>query len=211
MRVITTMVQPGGWHYLQRLSSGQYQRIDGRTYDELVEKVFTFRLQHIELIASGTATKERVSDDLLEWICKRWPRQCTGARGELPVPVAPHQRQSRLGYERPSQRIEDWFRLLATKELGWVDQNTAHTRAKTCIACPLNQQWQTGCGPCNSNIRTKALLIRGSHKSGAESQLRACIGFGWLNEIAVWLEDGFAEATRKIPDKCWKLTEAKNG
>jgi hypothetical protein len=200
MRVITSVVMPSGWHYLQRLESGQYQRIEGRTYDELVDKIFSFRLQHIELVPSGTATRERVSADLLEWICTRWPGQCTGARGELP----PAPRPDRTTYSRPSTRVEDWFKLLSTKNLEWVDQATAYKRAKICIACPLNQQWQTGCGPCNQNIRTKALLLRGSHKLGLEGNLRACLGFGWLNEIAVWLVDGFNEASRKIPEKCWK-------
>jgi hypothetical protein len=98
---------------------------------------------------------------------------------------------------------------LSANSVEWVDQATAHARAKTCMACPLNQGWQTTCGPCNQNIRTKALLFRGSHKLGLESQLRSCIGYGWLNEIAVWLVNGFAEPNRKIPEKCWKLTEAQ--
>lgn len=202
MRVITSVVMPSGWHFLQRLESGQYQRIDGRTYDELAEKVFQFRLQHIELVPSGTATTERVAQDLLTWICTRWPTQCTGARGELPpAPPVPFK-----GYVRPVNRVEDWFKLLSTKSLEWVDQATAHKRAKICMSCPLNQSWQTGCGPCNQNIRTRTLLLRGSHKLGLESQLRACLGYGWLNEISVWLVDGFAQADRKIPPRCWKLT-----
>jgi hypothetical protein len=201
MRVITSVVMPSGWHFLQRLESGQYQRIDGRTYDELVEKTFQFRLQHIELVPSGTATVERVSEDLLRWICTRWPQQCTGARGELP-PAPPRARQ--IGYQRPSNRVEDWFKLLSTQNLEWVDQATAHKRAKICVACKLNQSWQTACGPCNTNIRTKALLLRGSHKLGLENQLRACLAFGWLNEISVWLVDGFNQPSRDVPPACWK-------
>ncbi|HEX3445816.1 MAG TPA: hypothetical protein VHS80_13955 [Chthoniobacterales bacterium] len=201
MRVITSMVQPGGWHFIQPLESGQHQRIDGRTYDELVERVFQFRLQHIELVPSGTATKERVEGDLLHWICTRWPRQCSGSTGELPPSPAS---ERRIGYQRPANRVEDWFKLLATKNLEWVDQATAYKRAKICAACKLNQQWQTNCGPCNTNIRTKALLLRGSHKLGLEGNLRACLSFGWLNEISVWLVDGFNQPTRALPPACWK-------
>jgi hypothetical protein len=201
MRVIETMVAPGGWNYSQPLDSGQHQRIEGRTYAELIEKIFQFRLQHIELVPSGTAIKERVQADYLHWVCTRFPSQCTGARGELPpMPTAQHKNS----YQRPSNRIEDWLKTLSTHNLEWVDQATAYKRAKICIACPLNQAWQTNCGGCNTNIRTKALLLRGSHKLGLEGNLRACLGFGWLNEIAVWLVDGFNEASRKIPEKCWK-------
>lgn len=202
MRVITSMVPPNGFHYLQPLETGQYQRIDGRSYEELIEKIFQFRLQQIELVPSGTAIKERVEADYMHWVCSRWPRACTGAIGELPPEPA---REQKLGYYRPTQRVEDWFKLLGTRQLEWVDQATAYRRAKICMECPLNQNWATNCGPCNQNIRTKALLLRGSHKLGLESQLRACLGFGWLNEIAVWLSDGFREASRTIPPKCWKL------
>ena len=72
-----------------------------------------------------------------------------------------------VGFLRRYQRgfankaVEDWIKLLSTKELEWIDQATAFKRARVCIGCPLNQRWETGCGPCNTNIRTKSLLIRG--------------------------------------------------
>jgi hypothetical protein len=63
MRVIEGVVQPGGWHYEQPLDSGQKQRIEGRTYRELVDRTHLFRLQHLELVKSGSATKEQVESD----------------------------------------------------------------------------------------------------------------------------------------------------
>jgi hypothetical protein len=192
---------PGGWHYHQPLRSGQEQRIEGRTYQELVSRVFMFRLQHIELVPAGTAIRNRVEMDMMDWICTRWPQTCTGFKGELPKYPDP---QGRPTYVRPINRVEEWFARLSTSQLEWVDASTASKRARICLGCPLNQNWQTGCGPCNTNLRQKALLLRGSHKTGFEPQLKACIAYGWMLEVAVWLEDGHAQATRKPPPECWQ-------
>lgn len=201
MRVIDSMVMPGGWAYEQPLDSGQKQRIEARTYAELIERVLLFRQQHIELVPSGTATKELVESDLLMWICTRYPTQCTGARNELPKPTV----EQKPGYIRPTNRVENWLKTLAQHELEWLDQATAAKRTRTCIQCPLNQNWATNCGSCNQNIRTRSLLLRGSRRTGFESQLRHCLAYGWLLEVAVWLKDGYAgEPRRKPPGECWQ-------
>jgi hypothetical protein len=201
MRVIEGLVMPSGWHFEQPLDSGQKQRIEGRTYRELIDRTLLFRQQHLELVPSGTATKEQVESDLLTWICTRWPTQCTGSRGELPKPIVP----ANPGYARPTSRIEDWFKTLSGKDLEWLDQATAVKRTRTCLGCHLNQNWATSCGSCNQNIRTRSLLIRGSHRTGFESQLRACLAYGWLLEVAVWLKDGHAGGPRrKPPPECWQ-------
>src|SRR5215470_9483191 len=141
MRVIEGMVCPGGWHFEQPLDSGQKQRIEGRTFNELKERILLFRLQHIELIPSGTATKEQVESDVMMWICTRWPTACTGPRGELPQPIVEPR-----PYTNPTSRAEDWFKTLSMQELEWLDQATAAKRARICIGCHLNQRWETGCG-----------------------------------------------------------------
>lgn len=204
MRVIEGLVMPGGWHYEQPLDSGQKQRIEGRTYRELLERILLFRLQHIELISSGTATKEQVQLDVTAWICSRWPTTCTGPRGDFPFkPVE----AVRL-YSNPTNAIEDWFKTLSKHELDWLDQATANRRARICMQCPLNQRWETNCGACNTNVRTRSLLLRGSHKSGFENQLKACLAYGWLNEVAIWLRDGFVSQPRRNPPAdCWKAKE----
>ena len=207
MRVIEGLVMPGGWGYQQPLDSGQEQRIEGRTYHELIERVLLFRLQHIELVPSHSATREQVQSDLMMWICARYPTNCTGTKGELPQPTV----QPNPSYVRPTGRIEEWFKTLATHELEWMDQATATKRARICMGCHLNQRWETNCGACNTNVRTRSLLLRGSHKTGFEPQLRSCLAYGWLNEVAVWLKDGFAaQSRRKPPPECWqrKLEES---
>lgn len=203
MRVIEGLVMPGGWHFEQELDSGQHQRIEGRTYRELVERVLMFRLQHIELVPSGTSTKERVESDLLVWICSRFPTTCTGPRGELPQATV----KAQPAYTRPTNRIEDWIKTLSGQDLEWIDQASATRRARICMGCHLNQRWETGCGPCNTNIRSRSLLIRGSHKTGFENQLRACLSYGFLLEVAVWLKDTYAQPRRTPPPECWKRKE----
>jgi hypothetical protein len=199
MRVIDSMVMPGGWHYEQPLESGQRQRIEGRTYSELVQRTLLFRLQHIELVPTGTAIQQQVESDMMMWICSHYPTACTGTRGELPKPTV----QPQL-YTNPINRVEEWFKRLSGQQLEWIDAATAAKRAKTCIACHMNQNWQTNCGACNTNIRTRSLLLRGSHKTGFEDQLRSCLAYGWLLEVAVWLKDGRPIARRKAPPTCWQ-------
>jgi hypothetical protein len=199
--VIEGLVPPGSWHYNQPLRSGQLQRVEGRTYNELLSRIFLFRLQHIELVPAGTAMRDRVQNDVLTFICTNWPQNCTGFKGELPKLPEP---QGRPTYVRPSSRIENWFAKLSTQELRWIDSATAAKRARVCIACPLNQNWQTGCSGCNANLRQRGLLLRGSHKTGFEPQLKACLAYGFMNEVSVWLDDVHASATRKAPPECWQ-------
>jgi hypothetical protein len=209
MRVIDSMVMPGGWHTEQELRSGQRQRIEGRTYRELVERTLLFRQQHLELVPPNSATRENVESDLLMWICSRFPSSCTGSRGELPRPIV----QSNPDYVRPINRVEEWIATLSSRELEWIDSASATRRARICVNCHLNQSWQTNCGSCNQNIRSRGLLLRGSHKTGFESQLRACLAYGWLLEVAVWLKNGFGSAAprRQPPGDCWERQQRESG
>ena len=216
MRVIEGVVPPGGFHFRQRLRSSpqrpQFHTITGASYDQLVENTFSFRLNNIEMVKSGSATREQVVHDIMWYLCGKFPHQCTGAKAELSAAAAmrsppPMQRGGRPGYMRPLVRIEDWLTVLTEKTLKWVDQARAQERARICIDCPMNQTWRTGCGSCNQNAERRAFLIRGSHATGMEPQLKGCVSYGTLLHLSVWLEDDFSTAGRQPPAKCWKLTE----
>jgi hypothetical protein len=216
MRVVSSLVPPGGWHFRQKLSSSpqrpQYQLIGAQSYDQLVENVFRFRLNNLEMVPSGTATREQVAADIQYFICGRFPTNCTGSKAELHLAQEgnPPRSVNKPGYGRPLNRIEDWLTHLGEKNLQWVDQARATERAQICIGCKLNQAWRSGCRPCNDNVGRRALLLRGSHTTGLEPKLKACVSYGTLLELSVWLENDFSapRARPKPIPECWKLTEA---
>jgi hypothetical protein len=210
MRVIEGLVPHGGWHYRQKLVSSpqrpQFQHILGGNYSDLLDKVLKFRLNNIEMVPSGTATSEIVGADINYYICGHWPGNCTGSKAELAA-VAGGKRPPgpRPDYRRPLTRIEDWMTMLEGKTLRWVDQMTAIERTNICIACTMNQGWKTGCRPCNDNAIRRSALVRGSHQTGLEPKVKACVSYGTLLELSVWLENDYSAPRRKVPPQCWKL------
>ena len=60
---------PGGWKFSQSLDNGSFFPIDAGTYPDLETKVFNFRLANVEIIPSGTATRESVRFDIRAFIC----------------------------------------------------------------------------------------------------------------------------------------------
>jgi hypothetical protein len=213
MRVLSSVVPPGGWTFRQKLTSSpqrpRHQLLSGATYDQLLDNVFKFRLNNLEMVPVGTATKESVEQDVGFFICGQWPNNCTGSRAQFAKLETSGQwpgKQFKVDYRRPLTRIEDWITRLTTETLRFVDNATALERAQICLKCPLHQAWRTGCGPCNDNATRRATLIRGSHLSGLESKLKACIAFGTLQELSVWLEEDFSSTRiKRLPDKCWKV------
>lgn len=212
MRVLSSIVMPGGWHFDQKLVSSpqrpRTQRIGASTYDQLLDNVFKFRLNNLEMVPPGTATKELVEQDVSFFICGHYPGNCTGTRAEFAqVKIGDWPgRQYKVDYRRPLTRIEDWITRLTQRELKFVDHSVALSRAQICTKCALHQNWRTGCGPCNDNAMRRATLIRGSHVMGLEQKMKACVAFGTLQELAVWLEDDFSiTKIQRLPNECWKV------
>jgi hypothetical protein len=216
MRVIEGVVPPGGWHFQQKLISSpqrpKTQRVEAATYSQLLDFVLRFRLNNLELVQTGTATKEQVEHDVTFYLCGKWPHQCTGSRAQMalmaggtwPGPI------QKVDYRRPLTRIENWITTLGQEELRWVDQARAHERAQICAGCSMNQSWRSGCAPCNDNAIRRATLVRGAHSTALDKKLRYCVSYGTLLELSIWLEADYSKALprREPPSKCWKLTEA---
>jgi hypothetical protein len=216
MRVIDGKVPPGGWHFKQRLASSpqrpKTQLIQAPNYDQLLEMVFQFRLNNLDVVPTGTATREIVKSDIEYYLCGHFPGNCTGSKADL-LRVANGESlpgRPKVDYKRPITRVEDWLTLLTQRNIVFVDQLKAHERAKICLKCPMNQAWRTGCGPCNANAARRSELIRGSHVTGLEQKLKHCLSFGTLLEVSVWLQEDYSAprgGRQKPPDECWKMTE----
>jgi len=186
--------------------------IGAMTYELLLEAVLKFRLNNLELVETGTATPDIVSGDVMRYICGTFPGNCTGSKAQLSAAAqgnfGPASSNSRVNYRRPLTRIEDWLTGLQEHNLVWVDQATAQARAEICVNCSMNQNWRTGCGPCNENALRRELLVRGSHQTALDPKLKACMAFGTLNELSVWLVNDYAKPRPRvnIPQACWKLS-----
>lgn len=197
------LMPPGGWFYEQAIEGSNPIRIEGQTYQQLENRVFQFRLDNLELVPTGSATREIVRDNLRIAICSRAPSQCTGDW----TPSTPRQKASpETGYRPPIERIEDWFKKLTTVEIRWKDASRANAAAEVCTSCPQNVPWKVGCAPCVEAIETRIHRIRGDRQTVIDGQLRACRIFGHHNQLAVWMNPTFSEAKETPPEACWNAS-----
>lgn len=204
-RVIEGVVCPGGWHYLQPLlNNPQPLKIEAITYQLLLNKVFKWRLEHLDLVPQGAVAMRRVERDIKAYICTSFPHQCNPiGRGT----IIANPRMEAPPRVRPItpliHRIETWLATVCNRPFNPVDPVKAQQRARICMQCPQNVRWDSNCGPCNGNIKRRSLLLRGDLYLPQDPHLRGCRVFGHLNEVAVWLPDTRSIASDEIPSICW--------
>lgn len=175
------IVPPGRWHYKDRPYGAFYSK------EKLFEAETNYRLENHIPVAD-------VEGDITEWICEKWPNQCTGA-GHL---AADHPSRQ----EKMVDKVARW----ATKWMKWgfplVLPDQAEKRAKICLQCPNNVGWETGCGSCTSHANRSLALVRQNREVKDFKKLKACSMTGWCNRTAVWGENKI-EAPESAPDFCW--------
>jgi hypothetical protein len=191
---------PGGWRYSQILDNGNLFPIEAGTYPELESKVFNFRLANVEIIPSGTATRESVRYDIRQFICSRFPQQCCGPL-ELAVVSPPEPRPG--SYTTPISRLDDWFKRLSLAPLEWKGAAEANAAAEICASCPQNVQWRTGCAPCVESVQRRIVRNKGDRSTPFDSKLLSCRCFGHHNELAVWMSNTCSTAKEPPPVNCW--------
>lgn len=199
------VIPPGGWHFLQPIEGGTTMRIEGQTYSQLEDRVFDFRIHNTDVIPSGSSDRIRVREDLRTQICSKFPEQCVGSW------TIPERRETSrdhgTGYVAPIQRIEDWFKVISTKEIQWKDASRAYAAADACATCPQNIKWQTDCRPCSTAIEKRIMRYKGDRFTPLDHQLNACRIFGHHNSLAVWMQDTLSKPSgEEIPDHCWLKT-----
>lgn len=196
------MIPPGGWSFEQVVENSTPFKIEGQTYAQLEDKVFSFRLANVELIPSGTATRESVRSDIRAFICPRFPTQCSDDWG-IPLPKETPSQVTGTVYRMPIQRLEDWIKKLAFSEIQFNDASSAAVRASTCAECPQNIGWKTSCAPCVGSVSTRIARYKGDRHTPLDSKLQACRVFGHHNELAVWMSDTLSTANDTPPPECW--------
>lgn len=191
---------PGGWFFLQKLDNGSDFKIESGAYSDLETKVFNFRLANVEIIPSGTATRESVRYDIRTQICARSPSQCCGAP-ELAVVSPPEPRPG--SYTTPITRLDDWFKRLSLAPLEWKGAAESNASAAICVDCPQNVQWRTGCAPCVESVQRRIVRYKGDRSTPLDSRLLSCRCFGHHNELAVWMSNTSSTAKEPPPANCW--------
>ena len=196
------VIPPGGWKYEQPVDNGGTVLIEGQTYPLLEKKVLEFRQAHIEVIESGTATREAVREDLNIFICGRYPQQCAGA------PVTPSRsaetKAETMAYMPPITRMEHWFKRISSMPLEWTDAGQAVARAQICVNCPKNIKWENHCRGCIDSLNRRVVRYKGDRVTPLDSNLRACWIYGHHNSVAVWLKNTHSDAKEAPPVECWK-------
>lgn len=220
--IVTAMVMPNGWHYLQPLKDGKTHKIEADSYDQLEKTVLRFRLEQIVLVAAERADPEHVSEDIKQYICANFPTSCVdrriGFEAEVHVERGPDQADGTAFGEQTFrmhmpllQRIAEWFGTLSLNPPSFVTPSVADKRANICAHCPENRRWQTTCGPCVQQIRVNSVHLLGHRATRYDSQLAGCKCFGHLNQAAVWLQlDPQAESGQNVPNLCWHRSNSSS-
>lgn len=200
--IVTSVVPPGGWHYLQKLSSGQNHKIIGYSFEELINNILDFRRRHIELCGAQSAYLEIVRADLKAYYCAHFRQNCADARVAPPahigIPV-------RADYDRPIDRAGNWLSQVARARPEFVDIGLAGHRAQVCASCQFNIRWETPCAPCNETIQVRLQNFLGNMRTPLDRQLHMCRVFGHVNQAAIWLTDTQSKALHPPPAHCWKV------
>jgi hypothetical protein len=199
--IITSVVPPGGWHFLQILSSGQTVKLTGFSFEQLLAEMLDFRMRHVDLCGAENARIEAVRADLKSYLCAHFRQNCADSKQPPPIQVQP----VASGYTRPIDRALTWIGVIGNQSIERADAALAAQRAQICANCPQNIRWASPCMPCNDNVLVRIQNAKGSVHTPYDRNLFLCRVFGHVNEVAVWLADTHSQSDKvAAPAICWK-------
>jgi hypothetical protein len=203
--IITSVVPPGNWHYLQVLSTGETVRLAAFSFEEILQTMLDFRNRHLELCGGAVkATIEAVRADLKDYLCKHYRQNCADSPGPAYAGIGVTGTTKSMLYSRPIDKAADWLAKIGNLQIDKVDAALAASRAHICATCPQNVRWATGCQPCNENVLVRIQNAKGSVATPYDRNLFVCRIFGHTNEVAVWLTDTHSTSDQQPPAVCWK-------
>lgn len=200
--IVTSVVPPGGWHYLQKLASGgQAHKIIGFSFEQLLENILDFRRRHLELCGAENANIEAVRADVKAYYCAHFRQNCADSH---PAPqTARGLGISRRDQARPIDRAGNWLAQIASTRPEFIDSGLATHRAQICAACQMNIRWATPCAPCNETVQVRLQNFLGNLRTPLDSHLHMCRIYGHVNAAAVWLANPQSNALFPPPAHCW--------
>jgi len=188
---ILGMLPPSGWHYIE----GDV-RINGVTYDSLIQNVEHFRAENH--LPSGD-----VEGDVNSFICSNWPQFCHGVDMVAITSVNPETDTMALLND-----IQSWAKNLQQSQepINMVTDELAEARAKTCRNCPENVNWRGGCSSCISTTERLTAGVRQGRDTASSAVLGGCKSMRHDNRTAIFIDkDQFLKATNLLAN-CWLNT-----
>jgi hypothetical protein len=181
------------WHYFQE---GFEDPIVGQSFDELVDAVLQFRIDH-EL---DTGDPENDVENYVRNLANG------AARANKRTPTA--EDQQREDQRSLLDKVRTWSKL--AKNHPWQNeaQSVAEKRASTCAACPANRAVEaaSSCAPCISALNRAQVILTSNRTT--EAKPGVCTSIFQDNRVAAFMPK--AELARSIsmindetPEACW--------
>lgn len=193
------VVPSGGYHFPSdgKLDSQAPLHYEAG-YEEIVNWLRGFR------IANGHPLGAPQQDVDL-YILRSNPRQSGN------VPEAPAYQPTTVVPKNFRERVTNFLAsTFASAESGaiqYVQEEESEERAQTCVDCPHNQSWKTGCPPCVENAERVVLMITQGKRTSLDKRLEGCDICGHSNQVAVVLNESHLKHREhfleSLPDFCW--------
>ncbi len=188
-------VPPGGFRYLCQETQTW---IRAASFNELVAASEKHRA------ANKLGIPEDFKDQVNAQMCSHMPPGT--CKHEAGVAVSGPRRLSFQDVVAATKTIGSWLLKGAKK----VDQFEAERRAKICLSCPMNQNFD-GCTTCaEKDLREAISGFMGDSKTPFDAALHTCFGCGCTLKAAIWFPIDLlkkhtpAEVSALLPDYCWK-------
>ena len=185
---IDGLIPPGGWHYFQ-----SDVKLEAYSLSNLYEVVQHYRAENHLPIGD-------VHGDVDSYICGNFPNNCHGVDSVVVTSVDAPNRQSELLND-----ITIWAKniLLSQKQVRLVSDELAEARARTCLQCPKNIQYKSGCHSCIAASDRLTASIRQGRDTHSTKKLKGCSVMRHDNRAAVFFDKEHFEVTDSVPQNCW--------
>ena len=191
----TSVVPPGGCHFVETLAEGREKRIEGNSFDDVARNLLLFRL------TNGRAPGNPAGD-VSNFICGQWPHFCNDSNPKTVTPTG-------SGGQNLATRVAAWMAdLLREDNSTRIDDKEAQRRADICSTCRANVAFASGCGACMDNIDRLSFIFRAGRTLPQDPLLQACAATGQHNPSGVWannLPRFSVEEAATMPSNCWRL------
>jgi hypothetical protein len=190
-----TSVPPGGFRYV---CPETQQRVSAASLNELISAAESHR----------KSNKLPVSQDfrfeLEDQLCSAMPPGT--CKHEAGVAYSGPRRLTFADVVSATKTLGGWFIKGAPK----VAQAEADRRAKICLSCPMNQNFD-GCTSCaEKDLREVMVGFMGDSKTEYDANLWTCFSCGCTLKAAIWFpldllkKNMTTEVKAMLPKHCWK-------
>lgn len=174
-------------------------------FSQLLDRIKEYRKANAIPIGLGFA------DEVEREVCLRYSAECSETD-----PRVPNIHNGRLTIE---DVVRGTMAMVAFKMSGskLVEPEEAERRAKICLKCPYNVDFQRPCGSLCGELKDVVHGIIGSKTTEYDSNLRSCAVCHCYNSSAIWVpleiqmkgiserqRDQFLFVNEEVETGCWK-------